>query len=46
MLVVRNRDLIAPRGDTVLEMGDHVYVLSRPEDEGTVQILFGRAETD
>ncbi len=46
MLVVRNRDLIAPRGDTVLELGDHVYVLSRPEDEGVVQILFGRAETD
>jgi cell volume regulation protein A len=46
MLVVRNRDLIAPRGDTVLELGDHVYVLSRPEDEGMVQILFGRAETD
>lgn len=46
MLVVRERDLIAPRGDTVLELGDHVYLLSRPEDEGMVQILFGRAETD
>jgi len=46
MLVVRNRDLIAPRGDTVFELGDHVYVLSRPEDQGMVQILFGRAETE
>lgn len=46
MLIVRERDLIAPRGDTVLAPGDHVYVLSRPDDEGTIQILFGRAETD
>lgn len=46
MLIVRERDLIAPRGDTVLEPGDHVYLLSRPVDEATIQILFGRAETD
>lgn len=46
MLIVRARDLIAPRGDTVLELGDHVYLLSGPDDAPTVQILFGRAETE
>ena len=46
MLIVRNRDLIAPRGDTVLSAGDHVYLLSRADDESMIQILFGRAETE
>jgi cell volume regulation protein A len=46
MLIVRERDLIAPRGDTTLEVGDHVYLLSRPEDGPTVQLLFGRAESE
>jgi cell volume regulation protein A len=46
MLIVRERDLIAPRGDTVLTPGDHVYVLSRPDDRSMVQILFGHAETE
>ncbi len=46
MLIVRDRDLIAPRGESVLAPGDHVYLLSRPDDSGTIQILFGRAETD
>jgi potassium/hydrogen antiporter len=46
MLIVRDRDLIAPRGETVLAAGDHVYLLQRSEDEPLMQILFGRAETD
>lgn len=46
MLIVRQRDLIAPRGDTVLQLGDHVYLLSHPDDHATVQLLFGRAEAD
>jgi cell volume regulation protein A len=46
MLIVRQRDLIAPRGDTVLQLGDHVYLLSHPDDDATVQLLFGRAESD
>lgn len=44
MLVVRGRDLVAPRGSTVLRPGDHVWVFSAPEDKEMVQLLFGRAE--
>jgi cell volume regulation protein A len=44
MLVVRGRALIAPRGATVLQPGDHVFVCCRPEDHGTLQLLFGRLE--
>ncbi len=44
MLVVRGRDLVAARGPTVLEPGDHVYVFATPEEKDMVQLLFGRAE--
>jgi cell volume regulation protein A len=43
-LVVRGRELIAPKGDTVLEPGDHVYVITRPEDAAFIQLIFGRPE--
>jgi len=42
MLVVRKDELIAPRGDTKLLVGDHVFVFCRPEDRATVDLLFGR----
>jgi cell volume regulation protein A len=45
-LLVRGRDLIAPRGSTVLTPGDHVYVLTREEDRAVIQLLFGRPESD
>jgi cell volume regulation protein A len=41
MLIVRKDELIAPRGDTVLLVGDHVFVFCRPEDRPTVDLLFG-----
>lgn len=44
MLVVRDKELIAPRGDTVLTPGDHVYLLVAKEDAPFVQLLFGRPE--
>jgi cell volume regulation protein A len=44
MLVVRNRDLVAARGGTVLQPGDHVYVFAPPEEKAFIQLLFGRAE--
>lgn len=44
MLVVRERNLVAPRGPTVLEPGDHVYVFAAPDDVALVKLLFGRAE--
>jgi cell volume regulation protein A len=46
MLVVRGRDLVAARGRTVLEPGDHVYVFAAPAERGFVQLLFGRQEED
>jgi cell volume regulation protein A len=44
MLIVRDEELVAPRGETVLLAGDHVFVFCRPEDRATVDLLFGREE--
>jgi cell volume regulation protein A len=44
MLLVRGESLLAPRGDTVLEADDHVYVFCRREDAGLLRLLFGRTE--
>ena len=43
-LVIRGRELIAPKGHTTLEPGDHVYVFARPEDRAFIQLMFGRPE--
>ena len=43
-LIVRGQQLIAPLPDTTLRAGDHVYVLSRPEDRPLVHLMFGRPE--
>lgn len=32
MLIVRGRELVAPRGHTRLEAGDHLYVFCKPEE--------------
>jgi cell volume regulation protein A len=45
-LIVRGRELIAPRGNTTLVPGDHVYVFARPEDEPLMRLMFGRPEGD
>ncbi|HEY7529876.1 MAG TPA: potassium/proton antiporter [Gemmatimonadota bacterium] len=44
MMIVRGGELIAPKGDTVIQPGDHVYVVSRPEDRPLLQLMFGRPE--
>jgi potassium/hydrogen antiporter len=44
-MIVRGRELIAPKGDTRLEVGDHAYVLSKPDGVAMVQLLFGHPET-
>jgi cell volume regulation protein A len=46
MLIVRGRDLVAARGRTVLNAGDHVYVFAPPGDKPFVQLLFGRQEEE
>ena len=44
VLIVRGRELVAARGDTRLESGDHVYLFFRPEDRPLVELLFGGPE--
>ena len=44
-MIVRGRELIAPKGSTRLEVGDHAYVLTKPDDVAMVQLLFGRPES-
>lgn len=44
MLVVRGSHLVAAKGRTKLEPGDHVHVFCRPEDRPFVQLLFGTPE--
>jgi len=44
VMVVRGRELLAPKGRTVLQTGDHVYVFARPEDRPFLHLMFGRTE--
>ncbi len=43
-LIVRGQQLVAPKGGTQLEPGDHVYVFARPVDRPFIQLMFGRPE--
>jgi cell volume regulation protein A len=40
-LIVRGRELIAPKGSTRIEPGDHVYVVATDADRPLVELLFG-----
>lgn len=44
MLIVRGDHLEAPRGQEVLQPGDHVYVFCRREDREFLRLLFGQPE--
>jgi cell volume regulation protein A len=44
VLVVRGKEVMAARGQTVLHEGDHAYVYTRPEDRPLVELLFGTPE--
>ena len=46
LLVMRGDELIAPRGNTVLEPGDHVYIFAAPDEAGMLQLMFGRPQGD
>jgi cell volume regulation protein A len=46
MLLVRGQELMAPRGDTVFQTGDHVYVFSHSEDLPFLRLLFGQQEDE
>lgn len=44
ILVVRGKEMLAPRPEVQLAAGDHLYVFMRREDRGLVRLLFGRPE--
>jgi cell volume regulation protein A len=46
MLVVRGQELLAPKGDTVFQPGDHVYVFCHSEDLPLLRLLFGQQEDE
>jgi cell volume regulation protein A len=45
-IIVRGRDLVPGKGDTKLEVGDHVYIFARTEDLPLIQLMFGRPEAE
>jgi len=40
-MIARGEELIAPNVSTRLEVGDHVYVLAKPDDVPVVRLMFG-----
>jgi cell volume regulation protein A len=46
VLIVRGDRLVAPKGTTRLEPGDHVYVIAQDEDRPFIQLMFGRPEEE
>jgi cell volume regulation protein A len=45
LLVVRGGRILAPKGDTVLEPGDHVHVFCESDEKPLVRLIFGREES-
>jgi len=45
-LIMRNTDVVVPRGSTVLEPGDQVCVFVLPEGRVLLDLLFGRASEE
>jgi cell volume regulation protein A len=43
-LIIRGSEMIPPRGGTMLEHGDYVYVVARPQDRELILLMFGRPE--
>jgi cell volume regulation protein A len=46
LLLVRDKEALPVKPDTVLEAGDHVHVMLKPEHQSTVELLFGLREDD
>jgi cell volume regulation protein A len=46
MLIIRGNSLVPAKPNTVLEPGDHVHIIARPEDQGFIQLMFGRPEEE
>jgi potassium/hydrogen antiporter len=45
-LIVRGDRLLPPTGSLTLQPGDHVHVITQPEDRAIVQLMFGRPEEE
>jgi cell volume regulation protein A len=45
-LIVRGDALLPAKGATVLQPGDHVYVIAQQEDLPLIRLMFGRAEAE
>jgi len=45
-LIVRGNLLVPTKPATVLQPGDHVYVVAQPEDRAIIQLMFGRPEEE
>jgi potassium/hydrogen antiporter len=45
-LIIRGDEMVPPRGSTVLMPGDHIYLISRPEDRQLLLLMFGRPEEE
>jgi cell volume regulation protein A len=45
-LVVRRNELLPPRPGLTLEPGDHVHLITQPEDRPIIQLMFGRPEEE
>ncbi|MEO6878565.1 MAG: cation:proton antiporter, partial [Gemmatimonadaceae bacterium] len=43
-VIERDGKLMAPRGDTRLGAGDHVFILAGPADQPFIELLFGKSE--
>ena len=46
LLLVRGKEALPVRPDTVLHADDHVHIMVRPEDKRAVELLFGLREED
>jgi cell volume regulation protein A len=46
VLLVRDRTIIAPRGETNIAAGDHIYVLCPPGDRPLIDLMFGLRESE
>lgn len=46
LLVVRDKQALAVRPDTILQADDHVHLMLQPEDQHAVELMFGLREDD
>jgi cell volume regulation protein A len=45
-LIIRGNALVPPVPGTALQAGDHVHIISAPEDRAFIQLMFGRPEEE